>query len=764
MCSVGGYALSRKRVAYPVVANYVGNTWDKYGLVKSMLNSSTGLFLFQFSSVDGLDSMLENEDVGNVGGFAVALAVLITGASQSRQHDTLVRLPMDIRLKIDLGKSVVIMEYLVKDSKRRAFWSLNEDTLKITILKTNTPYPSRKIRHIKRGPYSKKSPIRRIQCLGYAVGIQCLGYACMTRSSANELFTPYKEPEREFRSSRRYFKTLSLDELRSPDFNLLSNQEYSEEEVAETMAEIMEQYMSKTRADYGSRVSRPKIEDKDNFELKGQFLKELRTNTFIGSDHEDANEHIEKVLEIVDLFHIPNITIDQVMLRAFLMSLTGAVSHWLRNKPTGSITTWEDLKTKFLSKYCPPACTAKKMTEINNFQQEPDENLYQAWERFKEILMKCPQYYLMKIQEVVVFYNGLDVPTRQILDSRGVIPSKTTTDTKIAIQEMVEYSQKWHNVTSRVRSIDTSDGLTAIQAQLNNLGRELKKVNEKVFAAQVGCEQCKGPHYTKDFPLKEEGKTLEEAYYTQYGRPFQGGGYRATAPGYYQRNNANHSHLDNHYCEEEEGNYGPKFAEAYGASHINGTIPRKEKDPWSFTLPCYINNICFDNALVDLGASVSVMPLLTYLNLGLGELAHTKLTVELADRTVKYPKGIAENVLVGIGKVIEESRTRDEDLDTVIEDYPRFEFTHVNYFPLLYVNVMSKKFHNSIMKDKMMNKGDNVVETLMNVSIFVGTFSIVTDFAVLENMDAYHDEGMGEVIVGEPFLREVGIKQNGLME
>ncbi|GJS31201.1 hypothetical protein Tco_0491821 [Tanacetum coccineum] len=138
--------------------------------------------------------------------------------------------------------------------------------------------------------------------------------------------------------------------------------------------------MSKTRADYGSRVVRPKIEEKDNFELKGQFLKELRTNTFSGSDRKDANEHIEKVLEIVDLFHIPNITIDQVMLRAFPMSLTRAVSRWLRNKPTGSITTWEDLKTKILSKYYPPACTANKMEGINNFQQEPDENLYQAWE------------------------------------------------------------------------------------------------------------------------------------------------------------------------------------------------------------------------------------------------------------------------------------------------------------------------------------------------------------------------------------------------
>ncbi|GJZ22773.1 hypothetical protein Tco_0559812 [Tanacetum coccineum] len=99
------------------------------------------------------------------------------------------------------------------------------------------------------------------------------------------------------------------------------------------------------------------------------------------------------------------------------------------------------------------------------------------------------------------------------------------------------------------------------------------------------------------------------------------------------------------------GSYGPQFSESYSeASHINNSIPQKEKDLGSFTLPCFINNVCFDNALVDLGTSVSVMPLSTYLNLGLGELAHPKLIVELADRIVKYPKGIAKNVLVGIGK------------------------------------------------------------------------------------------------------------------
>ncbi|GKE79810.1 hypothetical protein Tco_1549810 [Tanacetum coccineum] len=141
------------------------------------------------------------------------------------------------------------------------------------------------------------------------------------------------------------------------------------------------------------------------------------------------------------------------MLRAFPVSLTRDASRWLRNQPSSSITTWEVLKTKFLNKYCPPARTAKKMEEINNFQQEPDESLFHAWERFKELLMKFPQHYLTDI----------------------------------------------------TRSTETFDGLAAFQAQLNNLGREIKKVNEKVYAAQVGCELCKGPHhYTMDYPQKEE--------------------------------------------------------------------------------------------------------------------------------------------------------------------------------------------------------------------------------------------------------------------
>ncbi|GKC26929.1 hypothetical protein Tco_1034223 [Tanacetum coccineum] len=138
----------------------------------------------------------------------------------------------------------------------------------------------------------------------------------------------FDEPERDFHLNLKLFKTSSLDYSNSLEFDLFSEyEEQSEEEVTETITEpTMEEYMTKTREGYGSGIVRPKIEEKDHFELKGQFLKELRDNTFSRSDNEDANEHIEKVLEIVELFHIPNITQDQVMLRAFLMSLTEAAS------------------------------------------------------------------------------------------------------------------------------------------------------------------------------------------------------------------------------------------------------------------------------------------------------------------------------------------------------------------------------------------------------------------------------------------------------
>ena len=83
---------------------------------------------------------------------------------------------------------------------------------------------------------------------------------------------------------------------------------------------------------------------------------------------------------------------------------------------------------------------------------------------------------------------------------------------------------------------------------------------------------------------------------------------------------------------------------------IQSKYPVKYKDPGSPTISVNIGGNCIDKSLLDLGASVNLMPYSIYKRLGLGELKPTNITLSLADRSVKIPKGIVEDVLVKIDK------------------------------------------------------------------------------------------------------------------
>ncbi|GJT78597.1 hypothetical protein Tco_1045322 [Tanacetum coccineum] len=393
------------------------------------------------------------------------------------------------------------------------------------------------------------------------------------------------------------------------------------------MAETMKQYMSKTRADYGSGVARPKIEDNDNFELKGQFLKELHTNTFSGSNHEDANEHIKKVLEIVDLFHILNITIDQ---------------------------------------------------------------------------------------EVILFYNGLGIPTRKILDSRGVIPSKTATDAKVAIQEMAEYSQKWHNGTSRSRNV-------AIQ----NQGASIK---------------------TLEIQIRQMSKALQERGFGSLPRSTEAN------PGDQVKSISTAIEVDSYPIRRIGSNQyvvstGQNRALIYTQGYQSALDPQK-------------------TILSTAHAKIDVYKRKSTLRVKEEMIVFT--SVKPASSLIKrvYMLSLREIMELDLeARLIGETLGLNRSLDPFFEDYIElndlnkpFELRRNQGDDLMPTIEEKDKFYNSIMKDKMVYKGNNVIGALMNVPIFVGTFSIVTDFAVLENMDTYRDERMGDVIFGKPFLREVGIK------
>ncbi|CAL8993229.1 unnamed protein product, partial [Prunus brigantina] len=81
-------------------------------------------------------------------------------------------------------------------------------------------------------------------------------------------------------------------------------------------------------------------------------------------------------------------------------------------------------------------------------------------------------------------------------------------------------------------------------------------------------------------------------------------------------------------------------------------LPPKLKDPGSFSIPCMVGDFKIPKALLDLGASINLMPYHVYEKLNLGELQATTVSIQLADRTIRYPKGILEDVLVNVEGLI----------------------------------------------------------------------------------------------------------------
>ena len=79
-------------------------------------------------------------------------------------------------------------------------------------------------------------------------------------------------------------------------------------------------------------------------------------------------------------------------------------------------------------------------------------------------------------------------------------------------------------------------------------------------------------------------------------------------------------------------------------------LPQKLKDPGSFTIPNKIGNSIFKRALCDLGANINLMSLSIFKRLGLGEARPSTITLQLADRSLKHPRGVIEDVLVKVDK------------------------------------------------------------------------------------------------------------------
>ena len=163
----------------------------------------------------------------------------------------------------------------------------------------------------------------------------------------------------------------------------------------------------------------------------------------------------------------------------FPFSLRDQARGWLQSLPLGSITTWQELATKFLAKYFPPAKSAQLKIEISTFRQTDFEQLYEAWERYKELLRRCPNHGFEDWVQIELFYNGLNGQTRGTVDAAagGTIFAKSPDQAYDLLEQMTINSYQWPSERSGVKKqagIYAIDPITSLTAQVSALKTQLQ--------------------------------------------------------------------------------------------------------------------------------------------------------------------------------------------------------------------------------------------------------------------------------------------------
>nr|GFA93366.1 reverse transcriptase domain-containing protein [Tanacetum cinerariifolium] len=155
-----------------------------------------------------------------------------------------------------------------------------------------------------------------------------------------------------------------------------------------------------------------------DFILRHHMIQQVQNMCqFHGLPGDDANRHIDKFLEIAQHMKQNGVSDDALRLSFFPYSLTHHAITWYDRLPRNSIYSFDDMKRKFLSKYFPPSMVTKLRNEITKFEQKQHESLFEAWERYKLSIDRCPNHNMLLVTQIDTFYNGLTLSHRDTINA-----------------------------------------------------------------------------------------------------------------------------------------------------------------------------------------------------------------------------------------------------------------------------------------------------------------------------------------------------------
>ncbi|PNY05190.1 hypothetical protein L195_g001633 [Trifolium pratense] len=318
------------------------------------------------------------------------------------------------------------------------------------------------------------------------------------------------EIEKTARANRKRVR-LAKEAARVAELEQRGREEEISEEEIEEMAENIQNpppppQPRRTLGDYGQRnngeVTNLGFQPVNPvaFDIKNTVLSALKEDQYSGSESQCPNLHLSHFYEACDYTDPPGVSESDKRLRLFKHSLTGRAKDWLDTIPPNTINNWRELERKFLDRYFPIHKFLERRSEISNFEQGDNETLYDAWERFKLCLKKCPNHGFDDLSQMQMFTQGLRPQTRMILDASagGSLKNRDETQARELIETMAQNEYRAQNdrgakKKAGILELDAQSALLAQSKLMTNQMEAMLKLMTNASPQQAQANQVQEP-------------------------------------------------------------------------------------------------------------------------------------------------------------------------------------------------------------------------------------------------------------------------------
>ncbi|CAN6568112.1 unnamed protein product [Malus baccata var. baccata] len=322
-----------------------------------------------------------------------------------------------------------------------------------------------------------------------------------------------------------------------------------------------------------SCITYPAVEEGTAIEIKQHMLNILPT--FHGLSSDDPNMHIAEFLMGCKNILVRGFSAESIKLRLFPYTLKDQAKRWLLTLPSGSISTWAQLNENFLHKYYPTSKTLDMRTQILSFAQKPNEEFHEAWERFKELIRKCPHSGINTTDQMHIFFRGLNMTTKTLVNAScgGSYKDKNAQEACLLFEKKAADTQQWAVEQPQSRSVfEMSNSSPYVTAQIEKMEKRLDAKFDMLLQRKPGSQAAELP----------------------------------------QPKSANFADSEN---SADSGQYQDR-------SEILQMLQQKLQN-------VFMNHLC-------------------HIQKDEGELKPTSSIIQLADRSITYPRGVIEDVIVKV--------------------------------------------------------------------------------------------------------------------